>query len=232
MLRESRFSVLYEDNHLLVVNKPAGLPTMGVEASKSSLLTVAKSYIADKYRKPGNVYLGIVSRLDAPVTGIVVIARTSKAAGRLSQQFREGTVQKSYLALVQPAPPASEDPIDCTDWLVKHERHRKVMKTNSATAGAQEAKLRYQVLGRKGQTALLQVQLLTGRKHQIRVQLSTRRFPILGDRKYNSVIEFPTGIALHAAELTIEHPTQKEPMRFQCGVPKYWKNWMPDSNVS
>lgn len=219
-------AVLYEDNHLLVVNKPAGLPTMGVEASKPSLLTVAKSYIAEKYQKPGNVYLGIVSRLDAPVTGIVVIARTSKAAGRLSEQFREGTVDKSYLAIVHPGPPHSDQDVECVNWLKKHERHRKVLVVPSETPGSQEARLRYSVEGGSDNHRLLRVTLLTGRKHQIRVQLAKRGYSILGDQKYGSKEPFPTGIALHAEQLELEHPVRKERMRFECPTPRYWRKFL------
>jgi 23S rRNA pseudouridine1911/1915/1917 synthase len=223
----SPFSVIYEDNHLLVVNKPAELPTMGVEASRPSLLSVAKTYIAAKYQKPGNVYLGIVSRLDAPVTGIVVIARTSKAARRLSEQFRNGTVTKTYLALVQPGPRPSDQPVECTDWLKKHERHRKVLVVDESTPAAQEARLRFISLGKSGRRALLRVTLLTGRKHQIRVQLSSRDFPILGDRKYGSSQGFPMGIALHSSELIIEHPVRKERLQFECPLPKCWDPFLP-----
>ena len=220
-------AVLYEDNHLLVVNKPAGLPTMGVEPSKASLLKAAKAYIAEKYEKPGKVYLGIVSRLDAPVTGIVIVARTSKAAARLSEQFREGTVEKSYLAIVHPGPAIGEQNVECVDWLKKHERHRKVLVVAPNTPGAQEARLRYSVLGGPSDRRLLEVELLTGRKHQIRVQLARRGFAILGDRKYGSDQTFPTGIALHAAVLELQHPVRKEPIRFECPTPKYWQRFLP-----
>lgn len=195
---------------------------MGVQEGTPSLLSIAKQYIAHKYNKPGNVYLGVVSRLDAPVTGIVVIARTSKAAGRLSAQFRDGDVNKIYTALVQPAPPRSDADVDCTDWLKKHERHRKVLVEAAGAEGAQEARLRYSVVQRQGDRAELRVELLTGRKHQIRVQLAARGYPIVGDRKYGSTVAFPAGIALHASELEFQHPVKKEPIRFECPPPRYW----------
>src|SRR5918992_632193 len=137
--------VLYEDNHLLAVNKPAMLPTMGVAADRPSLLSMAKDYIRQKYRKPGNVFLGIVSRLDAPVTGVVLLARTSKAAGRLAKQFRERDVEKVYWALVAGAiqPPTAT----LIDHLRKDERHRRVHTTSSQTPGAQLAELEYRTLG-------------------------------------------------------------------------------------
>ena len=220
-------AVIYEDNHLLVVNKPAGLATMGVEAAKPSLLKAAKAYIGEKYQKPGKVYLGIVSRLDAPVTGIVIIARTSKAAGRLSEQFRDGNVDKSYLAIVDPGPVGNEENVECIHWIKKHERHRKVLVVGPTTPGAQEARLRYSVVGAQEDRRLLRIELLTGRKHQIRVQLAERGYPILGDRKYGSEESFPTGIALHAAELELEHPVRREPIRFECPTPKYWQRFLP-----
>ena len=136
--------VLYEDNHLLVVNKPPGLPTMGVAPAVTSLLDVAKEYIRQKYDKPGNVYLGIVSRLDAPVTGVTLLARTSKAASRLSEQFRTRQVDKEYWALVSGRP---EHPVGtCSHYLRKDERNRKVHTTNAEATGAQLAVLHYRVI--------------------------------------------------------------------------------------
>ena len=136
--------VLYEDNHLLAVNKPAMLPTMGVSEDRPSLLTVAKEYMRRKYNKPGNVYLGIVSRLDAPVTGVVLLARTSKAAARLTEQFRERDVEKIYWAIVEGViePPAGR----LVDFLRKDERHRRMHVTGANTPGAQRAELAYRCL--------------------------------------------------------------------------------------
>jgi len=195
-----KLDVLYEDNHLLVVNKQAELPTMGVAADRPSLLGVAKEYIRQKYHKPGNVYLGIVSRLDAPVTGIVVIARTSKAAGRLSEAFRERRVKKWYRAIVSGVPEQPEGTLE--HYLRKDERHRRVHTTHADCPDAQFARLHYQVLSpvlsQDGHDALLHVELETGRKHQIRVQLAKVGHPIFGDIKYGSTEKFPRGIALHA----------------------------------
>src|SRR6476620_3730369 len=137
--------VLYEDNHLLAVNKPAMLPTMGVADDRPSLLTQAKEYIRKKYQKPGNVYLGIVSRLDAPVTGVVLLARTSKAASRLSQQFRERDVEKVYWAIVEGQVEPGEGHL--VDFLRKDERHRRMHVTGPNTPGAQRAELTYRVIG-------------------------------------------------------------------------------------
>jgi 23S rRNA pseudouridine1911/1915/1917 synthase len=225
--------VLYEDNHLLAVNKPAMLPTMGVAEDRPSLLAVAKEYIRQKYAKPGNVYLGIVSRLDAPVTGVVLLARTSKAAGRLSRQFRERDVEKTYWAIVE----GEVDPPDgqLTDYLRKDERHRRVHVTSRQTPGAQLAELVYHTLGHspgearvseRSRTAILEVQPRTGRKHQIRVQLAWAGFPILGDRKYGSTRPFPAGIALHSRRLVIEHPVSKMQIAIVAPPPASWRPYV------
>ena len=213
-------SVLYEDNHLLVVDKPAMLPTMGVSAERASLLTVAKDYVRHKYNKPGNVFLGIVSRLDAPVTGVVLVARTSKAADRLTRQYRENQVTKIYWAIV----PNAMDPQEgiCIDWLRKHERHRRVEVSEPEHALAKQARLSYRTLRRLGERSLLEIRLETGRKHQIRVQLAERGHPILGDRKYGSQMAFAHGIALHARQLELEHPVRKTPLRFVAPLPVSW----------
>jgi 23S rRNA pseudouridine1911/1915/1917 synthase len=243
--------VLYEDNHLLAVNKPAMLPTMGVAEDRPSLLSVAKEYVKEKYNKPGNVYLGIVSRLDAPVTGVVLLARTSKAAGRLSQQFRERDVDKVYWAIVEGRVEPSEG--RRTDYLRKDERHRRMHVAGEGAAGAQRAELEYRVLdkewerGRGGEgekhfehespslhvslspglswASLLEVRPLTGRKHQIRLQLSHAGFPIVGDRKYGSRRQFPAGIALHSRRLVIEHPVSKMQLEIEAPLPAAWQRF-------
>ncbi|QDU56484.1 RluA family pseudouridine synthase [Aeoliella mucimassa] len=213
-------SVLYEDNHLLVVNKPPGLPTMGVAEHKPSLLAEAREYIRQKYQKPGNVYLGVVSRLDAPVTGVLLIARTSKAASRLTEAFRTRAVDKTYLALVAGHP--SPDQGELEHYLRKDERHRKMHTTTETAEGAQLARLHYQVLAEQRDTSLVQVTLLTGRKHQIRVQFAKQGHPIVGDRKYGSTMPFAQGIALHSYRLRFTHPVQKEPMEISAPLPEWW----------
>jgi len=221
--------ILYEDNHLLVVNKPAMLPTMGVAEDRPSLLGMAKEYLRRKYLKSGNVYLGVVSRLDAPVTGVVVLARTSKAAGRLAKQFRERLVEKIYWAIVegQIEPAAGK----LTDLVRQDERHRRMHVASQPAAGVQAAELCYRTLDegsgeprlRLPQAAtLLEVRPLTGRKHQIRLQLSHAGFPILGDRKYGSRRAFGNGIALHARRLVIEHPVTKIKLVLEAPPPTSW----------
>jgi 23S rRNA pseudouridine1911/1915/1917 synthase len=213
--------ILYEDNHLLAVAKPPGLPSQGAAAGRQSLVTLAKQYLKRKYRKPGNVYLGVVSRLDSPTSGVVVLARTSKAAARLSQQFRQRSVQKIYWALVegQLDPPAAE----CVDWVAKHERQQRMAVVARGASGALEARLSYRRLKKFRETSLLEIELTTGRKHQIRVQLADRGHPIVGDRKYGSERKFGQGIALHCRRLVIEHPIKHTPVELIAPLPKAWK---------
>jgi len=218
--------VLYEDNHLLAVSKPAGLPTMGTPQGKPTLLAIAKEYVKRKYGKPGNVYLGVMSRLDAPVTGVVLLARTSKAARRMTQQFRTHVVEKVYWAIVEGRiePPTGE----CTDWVAPHERHRRMRIVGPKLPGAKEARLTYRRLAMLGADSLLEIDLHTGRKHQIRLQLSHRGHPILGDRKYGSGRSWPKGIALHARRLVIAHPVRGDALTLEAPPPDAW----PDIPVS
>ncbi|WP_145283923.1 RluA family pseudouridine synthase [Pirellulimonas nuda] len=212
--------MLFEDNHLLAVNKPAGLPTMGVAEDRPSLLAEARAYIKAKYDKPGKVYLGIVSRLDAPVTGVVLLARTSKAAGRLCEAFRSRTVGKHYLAIVAGDPEPSGR---LEHHLRKDERHRRVHTTSEKATGAQLAVLDYEVAARGNGLAALRVTLQTGRKHQIRVQLAAAGWPIVGDRKYGSDRPLAAGIALHAYRLDIDHPVRHEPLELSVAPPTSWR---------
>jgi 23S rRNA pseudouridine1911/1915/1917 synthase len=215
--------VLYEDNHLLAVVKPAGLPTMGTPGGRPTLLTVAKQYVKDRYHKPGNVYLGVMSRLDAPVTGIVLLARTSKAAQRLTDQFRSHAVEKNYWAiaegLVEPAAGS------LVDWLGQDERHRRMHIVGPTLSGAKEARLSYRRLRVVNGHSWLEVELETGRKHQIRLQLSHHGHPIVGDRKYGSNVPFPAGIALHAHRLVIAHPTTGARLEFEAPPPASWRRF-------
>jgi 23S rRNA pseudouridine1911/1915/1917 synthase len=213
-------AILYEDNHLLAVDKPAGLATMGAAEGEASLVTVARHYLKERYHKPGNVYIGVVSRLDALATGVVVLAKTSKGAARLSEQFRAGRVEKTYRAAVEGTvePPSGE----CRGWISKDDRRQRMFVHDQPHPGGQEAILAYRTRQRLREITLLEVQLETGRKHQIRVQLAALGHPILGDRKYGGKMPFPAGIALHAWKLRLEHPTKKTPLELEAPLPATW----------
>lgn len=215
--------VIFEDNHLLVLNKPPLIATMGAEAGAPTLLDEAKKYLKQKYNKPGNVYLGVVSRLDAFVSGAIVFARTSKSASRLSDQFRRRKITKQYRAIVPAGILASQGVLE--DWIFKDEAsHRMRCTDNAQHPKAKLGRLAYEVIGRdqKSEFELLKIELETGRKHQIRVQLSSAGSPIVGDRKYDSRAPFAKGIALHCYHLAFTHPTLKKQMEFTVDPPRHW----------
>jgi 23S rRNA pseudouridine1911/1915/1917 synthase len=212
--------ILHEDNHVIALVKPPGLATMGLPDGEETLFTQTKAYIKEKYAKPGDVYLGVVSRLDVPVSGIVLFARTSKAAARLNEQFREHTVEKIYAALVEGTIFPTE--AECVDHICNDRRHRKVWLSQFAKGSqhsGKECKLCYRKLRQVGQCSLIEIELVTGRKHQIRTQLAGRGFPIRGDIKYGAKMPFPVGIALHAWKLTFSHPTTKERIELTAPLP-------------
>ena len=221
--------VLYEDNHLLFVAKPAGVATMGLAEGEETLFTRAKDFLKRKYDKPGNVYLGVVSRLDVPVSGVVLFAKTSKAAARLNEQFRDHTAEKIYQAVIEGQMSPAEGTL--ADRICEDERHRKVWITQ--TEQGKESRLHYRTIKRMenrslGGHSLVEIHLETGRKHQIRVQFGSRDHPILGDRKYGSRTDFSEGIALHARQLTIRHPISHEPVTVTAPLPKSWEAFQPE----
>jgi 23S rRNA pseudouridine1911/1915/1917 synthase len=218
----SPLDILYEDNHLLAVNKPAILATMGVAPNEPSLVAIAKEYLKRKYAKPGNVYLGVVSRLDAVATGVCIFARTSKAAARLSEQFRTREVEKVYWLIVEGTPPHLAG--ECIDSMLKNEAARRMEIVSRGVAGAQEARLAYRVIGEADEGALLEVHLDTGRKHQIRAQMTHLGYPILGDRKYGARRPFSPGIALHARRLELTHPVRNSPLQLSAPLPRSWRS--------
>lgn len=202
--------VLYEDNHLLAVEKPANMPVQGDSSGDEDLLTLLKGYIKEKYRKPGEVYLGLVHRLDRPVGGAMVFARTSKAAARLSGQFSSHGAIKTYLAVTEGNAPGGE----LSGFILKDESTGSAALVSESAPGARAARLTYSPIAyRKGRT-LVRVILHTGRHHQIRVQLSGAGYPIWGDQRYNGSARPGQQIALWACSLEIEHPTLHTRLRF------------------
>lgn len=211
--------VFYEDNHLLVLYKPAGLITQRDQKDKPNLGDMAKQWLKERYNKPGRVFAGIVHRLDAPVAGVLVLARTSKAASRLSDQFRRGAVEKTYLAVVNGHPP--EPAARLVHRLVRDGRLSRI--ADDAAADGQAAALSYRVLESGPQTSLLSVSLETGRRHQIRLQMSTIGCPIMGDRSYGADQSLDDGcIALLAHRLSFAHPTQHHQLTFEALPPIGW----------
>ena len=215
--------VLYEDNHLLAVDKPAGIVTVGLEHGQVTMARAAADYLKRKYQKPGNVYVGVVSRIDRLVSGVLLLARTSKAAARLSEQIRAKSPTKRYLAIVdgRVREPTNEWQT-LRNYVLKNESKQRMEVVSSSTSGAKQAVLRWRPLATSAFGTLVEVDLQTGRKHQIRLQLAELGFPVLGDQKYGSGRQFPRGIALHCYMLTIAHPTRREPYTFASDVRSHW----------
>ena len=225
--------ILFEDNHCLALNKPSGWPTTHFDGTEETFDRLAKSYLKEKYDKPGKVFLGVVHRLDKPVSGVVIFARTSKAAARLSEQFRDGAVEKVYWAIVKQtdrlaARGAQRPERDLApagtfeNWLAKDEPKRMVETVSRESPGAQHALTHYHVRSRHDGLIMLELRPQTGRKHQLRVQLSSRGYPIYGDAKYGSPHTFGPAIALHARVLTFLHPTKHEPITLTAVLPRPW----------
>lgn len=214
MKQYSTVPILYEDNHILVIDKPAGLLSQEDATGDPDVLTLLKEYVKEKYNKPGNVFLGLVQRLDRNTTGLMVVARTSKAASRLSEQFRKHTVEKVYQAVVSPVPAVKADRLE--DRMEKDEENR--MARASWGSAGERAILEYSVIRQSNNRALLEVRLFTGRFHQIRFQLSHAGFPVVGDKKYGSTV--PGQMALRCVHLAFVHPTTKEEMSFDAAA-----NW-------
>ena len=205
-------AVIYEDNHLLVVNKEPGVLVQGDQTGDKPLLDFGKEYIKQKYEKPGAVFLGTVHRLDRPVSGLVVFARTSKALERMNALFRTKDIYKTYWALVKNRPPKESDKL--VHWLIKDSAKNKTKAHMSEVPGAKRAELSYRLMGHMNDHYLMEVMPITGRSHQIRVQLATIGCPIRGDIKYG----FPkpnsdASIHLHARQLDFTHPVTKKKIR-------------------
>ncbi len=199
---------------------------MGDQTGDESVVELAGQYLRRKYDKPGKVFVGVVHRLDRPVSGVLLLARTSKAASRLSEQFRKHSIRKVYHAVVEGLPPQSEG--EFIDWLVKDEStnvSRVVRSDAGEQEGAKQARLAYRCLKSAAGVSLLEIDLQTGRGHQIRVQLSSRGMPICGDVKYGSRTRLDGWLALHASSLTFEHPTLREPITVTAPDPVSWNRF-------
>lgn len=216
--------VLYEDNHIIIVNKAPGEIVQGDKTGDATLADAVKAYIKQKYAKPGQVFLGVAHRLDRPVSGAVVFARTSKALARLNDMFREGCVQKTYHAIVCAPPPATQATL--THWLTRNERQNKAYAHQREVAGAKKAVLDYTLIGRSTRYSLLAVQLHTGRHHQIRCQLAAIGCCIKGDLKYGAPRSNPDGsISLHARRVAFEHPVSHQPISIEAPYPESQPLW-------
>lgn len=218
--------ILFEDNHLLVVEKPVNLPVQEDRTGDQDLLTILKRDLKIRFEKPGNVFLGLVHRLDRPVGGVMVFAKTSKSASRLSDEIRRQELARNYLAVVRGTPSSNKGLLE--HYLVKDSSRNKVFTAPSSNKKAKKAVLEYELIGHAKGLSLLSIRLHTGRSHQIRVQLSASGYPLYGDQKYGQSVNRPgEQIALWANSLGFKHPTKKEQIEVQSTPPKEypWNLW-------
>lgn len=211
-------TVVYEDNHIIIVNKTASEIVQGDKTGDTPLSETVKQYLKEKYNKPGNVFIGVTHRLDRPVSGLIVFARTSKALARLNDMFRKGEVKKTYWALVKNTPKEPEG--ELTHYLVRNEKQNKSYAYDTEKPGSKMAVLHYKTIAHSDNYCLLEVDLKTGRHHQIRCQLAKMGCPIKGDLKYGYPRSNPDGsICLHARRVHFIHPVSKEPIDVEAPVP-------------
>ncbi len=210
--------VVYEDNHIIIVNKESGEIVQGDKSGDQPLSEFVKAYIKQKYNKPGNVFLGVTHRLDRPVSGLVVFARTSKALARLNDMFRNGEIHKTYWAITQKCPEPSEGTL--THWITRNTQQNKSYAHDREVPNSKQAILNYRLIGKTDNYHLLEIQLMTGRHHQIRCQLSHIGSPIKGDLKYGAKRSNPDGsISLHARRIEFVHPVTKENINVEAPLP-------------
>lgn len=217
--------VVYEDNHIIVVNKTCREIVQGDKTGDTPLSEMVKQYLKKKYCKPGNVFIGVAHRLDRPVTGLVLFAKTSKALARLNEMFREGSVKKTYWAIVKKQPPHEEG--ELINYLVRNEKQNKSYAYDRERPESKKAVLHYKMIARSDNYYLLEIDLKTGRHHQIRCQLAKMGCPIKGDLKYGAErSNNDGGISLHARSMEFIHPVSKLPVKIVAPVPeeKLWKN--------
>jgi 23S rRNA pseudouridine1911/1915/1917 synthase len=215
----SNQAVVYEDNHIIAVNKLSGDITQGDKTGDMTLPDKVKQWLKNKYQKPGNVFCGVIHRLDRPTSGLVLFAKTSKALSRMNELFQKKEIQKTYWAIVENTPEKSSDTL--VNYLVKNEKQNKSYVTDASTKGAKKAELSYQVLATSDRYTLIEVTPKTGRHHQIRVQLSTIGCIIKGDLKYGAKRSNKDGsICLHARKASFTHPVSNEKLELVATVPK------------
>mgnify|MGYP003760964151 FL=1 len=215
--------IIYEDNHLLVVEKPVNVLSQADRTGDPDMLTLLKQDLKERYNKPGNVYLGLVHRLDRPVGGVMVFAKTSKAAGRLSKQFVDGSFEKIYLAVVHGRPKKSAGQL--VHYLKKDRELNKVAASAGEVSGSRKAVLNYQVLESQKGCSLVRIELITGRPHQIRAQFAAEGTPLIGDQKYGIPTKDHVQIALWSCQVGFSHPTLKEWMTFKLLPPTRLYPW-------
>lgn len=221
------FYVLYEDNHLLIVNKASGVLVQGDHTKDKPLVDLCKEYVKNKYNKPGNVFMGLVHRLDRPVSGIVVLAKTSKGLERMNKLFHDRKVQKTYWAITKRKPRQNQGTL--INWLKKDGTKNIVTAYQEKTEGSQKAELSFRVMGKLNDHFLLEIKPKTGRPHQIRTQLGSIRTPIKGDLKYGfATPNADKSINLHARRLYFEHPIKKEPIEITAPLPEndFWEQFL------
>lgn len=224
--------VLYEDNHIIVVVKPQNIPTQADSSTDRDLLTMVKNYVKEKYDKPGEVFIGLVHRLDRPTGGVMVFARTSKAASRLSEQIKNGEVEKKYLAVTLGHPRDRRGRL--INYLIKDEATNTVKIAPAMIEGAKEAILDYNVLEVNDKISLIDVKLITGRSHQIRVQMMAQGCPVFGDAKYGGVIKKGFNLALWSYSLRFKHPVTGQIMVFKVFPPEGtpWKYFAVEKYIN